>query len=216
MSSRFIMIGMEYCTGKSLEHYMKSRNGRAIDESIIQFFAHHILTAIFNSWEKGFINIDIKPENILIDEFSLLKLTDLGFEKDTNGQPKLSSKTIDGTGKYWPPELEYGESQSEKSDVWSLGVLLLELAYGRDTYSDSEIRSMDSNKIKEELEAKRGYSNEMVSFLLKCFERESIDRATIEELLRHKWLRDVDINTVVPAIKSGIKNVQKDLKIILI
>lgn len=148
---------------------------------------------------------NIKPANILIDKHGKIKLSDFWLKRDLRGHSLLSTDTS-GTHRYYSPEVINNEDQSEKSDVWSLGVVLLELAYGRDDYKDSEIVRMKSKKIKKEFKEKGGYSSEMAKFLSKCFERESTERATVEELLRHKWLEEVDLNRVVPMIKAGNDN----------
>lgn len=188
ISDEIVLIGMEYCSNGSLEMYIN--NAKENSEERIKSFSKQILLAMYNLIEKGIVHRDIKPENILIDEFGRLKLADFGLAKETNGQSKLSTKTIAGTKRYLSPELEDGVPQSEKSDVWALGVVILELAYGRDTYKDSEIIRMKSKKIKKEFKMKGGYSREMDRFLARCFEQESVIRATVEDLLQDKWFSD--------------------------
>lgn len=67
--TEFVMIGMEYCSGGSIEQYLIGRKGGVMDESIIKSFAHQILSSMYDYSEKGVVHRDIKPENILIDEF---------------------------------------------------------------------------------------------------------------------------------------------------
>lgn len=204
----FVMILMEYCAGGSLEQYVKDRNGDVMDESIIKSICNQILSAMFNYFEKGLIHRDIKPENILIDEFTRIKISDFGLAVETNGKSRLPTR-IDfaGTNRYLPPDFEdNGVSQSIKSDIWAFGVILLELAYGREAYKISKITALDGTKIRDEFQRRGGYSDEMAEFLSRCLERKSEDRATIEELLRHKWFYDVDLNRAIPVIKPGNNN----------
>lgn len=199
-----VMIGMKYCSGGSLQQYV---NGETMDEFSIKSFAYRILTAMLGYSEKGIVHGNIKPENILIDELGKLKISDFGLARDTYGQSKLSSGIgLAGTRRYLSPELEKCESQSEKSDVWAFGVVILELAYGRDAFLDLEIIGMDRTKIREEIKKRKGYSCDMIEFLERCFERESADRATVEELLRHEWIKDVTVTAVVSTSESGNNN----------
>lgn len=204
ISDEFAMIGMEYCSNGSLEKYVN--NAKENSEERVKSFTKQILSAMHNLNEKGIVHRDIRPENIILDEFGRLKLTDYGLTVNTNYQSKEFAETRAGTRRYSSPELVDGMPQSEKSDVWALGVILLELAYGRDDYEDSEITEMDCSKIKGEFEAKICYSNEMAEFLSRCFERKSADRATIEELLKHEWLNEVDLSLIGPTKKSGNNN----------
>lgn len=200
------MVGVEYCTGGSLEQYVIGRNSETMDESLINTFASKILYAMLEYSEKGKVHGEIKPENILVDSKGDIKLSDLGLVGETNSQSKLSPKRVAGTKRYLSPELEDGEPRSKKSDIWALGVVLLELAYGRDTYQDSNIQRMNSTKIREEFEEKGGYSSEMVEFVAMCLERKSSGRATIRRLFYEKWLRDVDFKKGTQVLKSGKNN----------
>lgn len=202
----FVLIGMEYYSNGSLEMYVNNANKKKNNEERIKSFSKQILLDIYDLIERGTIYGGLKPENILIDDFGGLKLADFGLARETNGYSKLSTQIIEGAMRYLSPELEYGIPQSEKSDVWAFGVVLLELAYGRGTYKDLDISRMDMTKIRKEFETKGGYSNEMSRFIAKCFERESADRATIKELLEDEWLEGVNINTVTPVKKSGNNN----------
>lgn len=65
--------------------------------------------------------------------------------------------------RYLSLELEENVPQSIKSDVWSFGVAMLELAY-----KDSEIIVMNHKKIEKEFELKGSYSNNKAEFLVKC------------------------------------------------
>lgn len=146
------------------------------------------------------VHRDIKPANILVDRHNELRLSDFGLARDTNGQSQLST-VVAGTNRYFSPEVINGKRQSEKSDVWAFGVVLLELAYGRDSFENTEIITMDSTKIREEFIRRGGYSNEMINFLSQCFEKENSERASVEELLRDIWLENVSIQ---PTVQSNL------------
>lgn len=65
---------------------------------------------------------------------------------------------------------------------------------------------MIPKKIMKEFKSKGGYSNEMCEFLKKSFERENVNRATVEKLLRDGGLKDVDLKTDVFSMESGNNN----------
>lgn len=203
-SDEFVMIGMQYCSNGSLEKFVSNIKGN--NEEKLKSISKQVLFILYSLISNGIVNRDIRPENILIDELGRLKFAVLGLEMDTNGKIKLTSNmSLAGIKRYMSPELESSETQSEKSNVWAFGALLLELAYGRDVFSDSEIKSMDRTKIRKELRKKGDFSREMAKFLSKCFERECSIRATTEELLRHRWLKDSAATTSSLIINKFIK-----------
>lgn len=132
------------------------------------------------------VHRDIKPGNILLDRHGEIKLSDFGLARDKSGQSKLSTH-VAGTMRYYSPEVVNEGKQSEKSDIWAFGVVVLELAYGRDAFAVDKIQGLKPKKIISIFEKKGGYSKEMAVFLSRCFERKSDNRAKITDLLLERW-----------------------------
>lgn len=72
---------------------------------------------------------DIKPENILINSKGKIKLSDFGISKELE-QTKALTNTFVGTLSYMSPERIQGHQYGYPSDIWSLGLVILELASG--------------------------------------------------------------------------------------
>lgn len=108
--------------------------------------------------------------------------------KETNGQSKLSTATVAGTSRYLPPEIQDGEKQSSSGDIWALGVVLLELAYGRDSFKESQIMSLNPKRLRKIFKKSGRYSLEMSIFISRCFENTSKSRPTVIELLKDKYI----------------------------
>lgn len=205
-SSEYVIIE-EYDSDESLEQFVYGRNGDTIEESIIRSYAIQILLALTNYTDKGIVHKNINLESIFICGNGRLKLTNSVKAKRAYGQSKLSKEiALTKKGRYLSPEIKSLKDLSLKSDVWAFGVIMLELAYGRDAYEDSEIIGMDSTKIREEFNSKGGYSYRMSRFIARCFERESAKRAAVERLLEDDWLREDILNANDYIIESGKKN----------
>ena len=122
---------MEYCEGGSLHgiyEQVKSRGGRT-GEKVLGKVAFGVLNGLTYLHGHRIIHRDIKPSNILLCRDGQVKLCDFGVsgEFGTRGD----ATTFIGTSYYMAPERITGQSYTITSDVWSLGVTLLEVAQHR-------------------------------------------------------------------------------------
>ena len=76
------------------------------------------------------VHRDIKPENILLNSIGKVKLSDFGISKELE-KTKALTNTFVGTISYMSPERIQGMQYSYSSDIWSLGIVLVELATGQ-------------------------------------------------------------------------------------
>ena len=106
-----------------------------IDEKIIAKIAIQLLCGISFLHSLKLLHRDIKPANILLNTKGEVKLTDFGISKELINDTDFST-TFVGTTSYMSPERIMGQSYSFKSDIWSLGLVLYELATGKKLYSN--------------------------------------------------------------------------------
>jgi outer membrane protein assembly factor BamB len=91
--------------------------------------------ALHYAHSRGLVHRDIKPSNVLIDEQGNCLLTDFGISKMVGGTAKFTQTgAIIGTPEYMSPEQILGEELDGRSDIYSLGVVLYQLATGRAPY----------------------------------------------------------------------------------
>ncbi|XP_071698441.1 G-type lectin S-receptor-like serine/threonine-protein kinase SD2-5 [Rutidosis leptorrhynchoides] len=108
------------------------------------------------------IHCDIKPENVLLDDHFLAKVSDFGLAKLMTREQSHVFTTLRGTRGYLAPEWITNYAISEKSDVYSYGMVLLEIISGRKNYNSSEtlnfpayaFKMMGEGKVKELLDEK--------------------------------------------------------------
>lgn len=125
-----VYLIMEYCVGGNLFNYLAKNNPLAM--TTIQKMFKQTLDGVEYIHKKGFINRDIKPENIILDSNNNIKICDFGWatHKSDGDYRRLKAGTIP----YMSPESLTGEYQDQSSDIWSLGVLLYELINNKEPY----------------------------------------------------------------------------------
>jgi eukaryotic-like serine/threonine-protein kinase len=124
-------IVMEYVSGRSLDKVVADRNGKLSWEEVITL-GKQLCLALQHAHEKGIIHRDLKPSNLMMTDEGILKLTDFGIAKDTDVTALTGQNNTIGTAAYMSPEQCKGDRNlSNKSDLYSLGVVFYELITGK-------------------------------------------------------------------------------------
>ena len=122
-------IVMEYVEGKHLKNLLKKRGKLTVAEVI------DILLQITNglsvAHDSYIIHRDIKPQNILILENGLVKITDFGIAVAMNSTQLTQTNSVMGSVHYLPPEQASGKGATLQSDIYSIGIMMYELLTGK-------------------------------------------------------------------------------------
>ena len=126
---------MEYVEGMQLNNYIRDVTGPMPVHKLIPLFKE-ILLAIQHAHSKGLIHRDIKPSNVLITPKGNAKIIDFGIAKSSDEDKGLTKTGVQvGTVSYMSPEQVNAEKLDKLTDIYSLGVMLFQMAVGKAPYS---------------------------------------------------------------------------------
>lgn len=122
-------IVMEYIEGTNLKVYAKRKGRLELNETLN--IIEQILLALDHAHSKGVIHRDIKPQNIMMLKNGLIKVADFGIAKIPDTDTLTANDKAIGTVHYISPEQARGREIDAKSDLYSVGVVMYELACGK-------------------------------------------------------------------------------------
>ena len=122
-------IVMEYVEGETLKDLIDRE--RVLENHDIIDYSTQIAQALKSAHDSGIVHRDIKPQNILIDKYGLCKVTDFGIARVSSNATITYTSSILGTVHYISPEQAKGKIVDLKSDLYSLGAVMYEMATGK-------------------------------------------------------------------------------------
>jgi serine/threonine protein kinase len=119
-------IVFERVRGETLKDRIRREGALPIAEAVA--YAIEIGRALGAAHEQGLVHRDVKPQNVLIDEEGRAKVTDFGIALGLDAEALTSAGRVVGTTDYVSPEQAMGHEVTAQSDVYSLGIVLFEMA----------------------------------------------------------------------------------------
>ena len=146
-------IVMEYIEGKTLKQLIKKRGVLSIPETIDIML--QLLDALQVAHDSYIIHRDIKPQNIMIKESGLVKITDFGIAVALNSVELTQTNSVMGSVHYLPPEQASGKGSTIRSDIYSLGILMFEMLTGKMPYKGDSAVEIALKHMKEPMPSAR-------------------------------------------------------------
>ena len=122
-------IVMEYVEGITLKEYIEQQGVISWKETV--HFTTQTLRALQHAHDKGIVHRDIKPQNIMLLENGTIKVTDFGIARFSRSETRTMTDTAIGSVHYISPEQARGDITDNKSDIYSVGVVMYEMLTGQ-------------------------------------------------------------------------------------
>lgn len=170
-SKEYFYISFEYFEGESLRNLLKKNNLTTEQKEML---TAQLLKGLDYAHSYKIIHRDIKPENIFVNASFQLKIGDFGLALSAEDNLVTQPYSIVGTPGYMSPEQIRGEKLTDKSDLFSAGVVLFEMYTGKNPFLQeninltiNKIMSFNEDEIKEDLEIIPDEQREIISGLLR-------------------------------------------------
>ena len=188
VKSSYYLI-LEYCDGGDLGQYISS--GKTdYDLDYIQ----QILNGLHYLYREHVIHRDIKPNNILIHD-GVIKICDFGFAKKRQQNDMMN--TFCGSPLYMAPEIFKLSDYTDKTDIWSLGVVIYEIIYKKHPYPSDNKTALMNNIKNTPIYIDDSYNNELptkLKYLLgKMLDKDEYTRISWEEIFEIDFKKNVPI-----------------------
>ena len=182
---------IEYMNGGNLYDLISALPFNSISEGAVAYVLLQIVKALAYLHSRNRIHRDVKSDNVLLSTDLQIKLTDFGYCVQLTKE-KMCRTTQVGTVVFMAPEIIGNQLYDVKCDIWSLGILCLELCEGIAPYMhDSEDRILFKILSKEppQLSDQQKWSHGIKDFIKRCLVKDPKKRASAEELLDHEFLK---------------------------
>ena len=193
-------IVMEFIDGRPLSAILKTSGPLSADRTAD--IGAHVAAALGYAHKHGVIHRDVKPGNVLITDEGQVKVTDFGIARALTTEESLTQTgAVMGTATYFSPEQAEGMGVDARSDIYSLGVVLFEMATGRPPFLGDTPVAVASKHVRDHAPAPRSINPSIPAtfeaIILKAMAKDPNHRYSTAEELRADLLRFNEGRTVL-------------------
>jgi len=208
LQDNVLWVVMEFMDAGCLTEILDLYENIQLSEPEIAYVCLNTLKALAYLHSNHRIHRDIKSDNVLLNYNGEVKLTDFGYSTQLT-KKQQRRVTVVGTPYWMAPELIRGKEYDTKVDVWSTGIMVLEMAEGEPPYMEfPPLRALFliTTKGIPPLKNKEKWSTEMQEFSNLCLDTDSNKRATAVALLKHQFLRKACSSAEFAALITKVRN----------
>ena len=194
-NNQIYYIVMEYIKGKTLKELIKEKGKLSLENALD--YSYQIAEALQQAHKNHIVHRDIKPHNIMITDDNRVKVTDFGIARAATSSTVTTTSNVLGSVHYFSPEQARGGYTDEKSDIYSLGIVMYEMVTGKLPYQGESPITVALKHVQEDIKPPREWNKNIPigfeNIILKCVQKRQADRySNITELI--KDLRKVKEN----------------------
>lgn len=194
-------ISMEYIKGQNLKGFICTSGTLTVETTIS--ITRQICEALRVAHQKGIAHRDLKPQNIMIDNNGKVYTMDFGLAISIEAQEDSLSRGIIGTPQYLSPEQAKGEKADQRSDIYSLGIIIFEMLTGKRPF-EAETAAGYIQKHIYEMPPSPSETNPLIppfleKIILRCLEKDREKRyQSVEEILKDLEEQKVESRILIP------------------
>ncbi len=179
-------ITMEFVPGEDLKKFIRKSGqlgaGRAVS------IAKQICEGLAEAHHLGVVHRDLKPQNIMVDEDGNARIMDFGIARSLRGKGITGAGVMIGTPEYMSPEQVEGKDVDQRSDIYSLGVILFEMVTGHVPFEGDTPFTIGvkhkSERPRNPRELNSQLPEDLSRVILRCLEKDKVKRYQTAEELR--------------------------------
>ena len=210
-TSRNLYMFLEYCRDGDLKELLKKSGGHLSESEALEYF-RQIVNGFKALYAKNIIHRDIKPANILLHE-GTAKVTDFGFARVIEGDMEKSGQFSKvGTPLYMSPQILDDQKFSAKCDIWSFGMMLYEMLYGKTPWTANSPYQLFQNikKIPLDFPSKPVRSQAIKDLLKQMLVVEDKDRISWPEIFNNPLIKFDETS-----LQENIKKIEEEKDVLL-
>lgn len=186
-----LYIALEYVPGGELYRLLQRKMTFSYEETL--FYAAEVLCALSHLHRRNTLYRDLKPENVLLSALGHVKLVDFGAARVLADQP---ASTMCGTPEYMAPEMVTQANYTFPCDLWSLGILIYEMAVGQPPFRDESPMGLFAKILNQEVKFPKRFDDRLKSLVLGLLTRNPSTRLDESSVKSHVFFKGIDWNRV--------------------
>lgn len=203
-------ISMDYIKGHDLKELIHTSGTLSVDTAIS--ITRQICEGLVAAHQKNIVHLDLKPRNIMIDYDGRVYVMDFGVARSMEARESDPSKKISGTPPYISPEQAKGEEVDQRSDIYSLGIIIFEMLMGKRPFEADTLEDYIEKHIHKKPPSPSETNPLIPPFLeaiiLRCLEKEKEKRyQCTDEILRDLKEHIEESGVYIP--KAKVKKIWK-------